>query len=419
MNQGKTAEIRLKNVGERAQSLFQELAARTDWERCERRSAMRVGLSGIRALLAQLGDPHLQVPALHLAGSKGKGSTAQYLERGLRGAGHRTGLYLSPHLSHWSERIQVNGQPAPEELLVSAFSQVLAHCQEQETFFDLMTAAAFVVFAEAGCAYQVLETGLGGRLDSTNVVPSQAAILTGIELEHQDILGPDLESIAGEKVGIFHEHAHNWSSLAADHPARAVAQIRCQEWNGHLREVPINTPCRADFPNPLPVMRRNFILAQAVLRNLGETTAADHLETTDPSQLILPGRFEPRLDASGRTVILDLAHTATSLAQVLSAFRQETQGQNTGIVLALREDKDPETLAPILLADKQAQESWFTAPAGDHPRSADPKHLARFFQATPLASATDLPAEPDILLVCGSTYLVGALRLQTTPCPLP
>ena len=403
----------------KAESLFQELAARTDWERCERRSAMRVDLDGIRDLLSCLGDPHLQVPALHLAGSKGKGSTAQFLERGLRGAGLRTGLYLSPHLSHWSERIQLDGQPAPEELLVSAFSQVLALRQEQETFFDLMTAAALVVFAEAGCAYQVLETGLGGRLDSTNVVPSQAAILTAIELEHQDILGSDLESIAAEKVGIFHEHAHNWSALAADHPARAVALARCQEWNGHLRELPANAPCRADFPNPLPAMRRNFVLAQAVLRDLAENDAADHLESTDPTQLILPGRFESRQDASGRRVILDLAHTSTSLTQVLTAFRQQTQDQNTVIVLALREDKDADALAKILLAEKPAQESWYTTPAGDHPRSADPKQLAKSFQATPLALSDDLPPEPDILLVCGSTYLVGALRLHTEPCPLP
>ncbi len=393
--------------------LWRQLLARTDYEKCERPRAARFELDGVRALLERLGRPQAAARAIHLAGSKGKGSVAHFLERGLRAAGARTGLYTSPHLSSWRERIRVGGAELDDDGVRAALEAVLAASAGGETFFDLITAAAFVAFERAGCDWWVVETGLGGRADSTNVLLPRAAVITSIELEHTEVLGHDLAAIAREKAGILKPGAQCWSGLAAGHPARGVLLEAARACGEELRELPAAAPCRADLPHPQPPMRRNFALAQAVLRGLGEDSAAAALDALPPGGLVLPGRWEPRRAPDGRLVVLDVAHTPDSLRGVLDAFRAAHPGRARGVVLALRDEKDPVALAANLGAPPDG-ERWFTAPAGDHPRSADPAVLAAAFGATPLA-APGFPEGPEVLLVTGSTYLVGALRPLTRP----
>ena len=170
----------------------------------------RFDLTPIRRLLTRVGDPQTQLSIVHVAGSKGKGSTALLTEAVLRAAGERVGTFTSPHLSRWTERFRIDGREVDGSALAAVLErlrpQVVASCDEDParapTFFDVTTAAAFLLFAEARLDRVVLEVGLGGRLDSTNVVDPAVACVTTIELEHTDQLGDTLAAIAAEKAGI-------------------------------------------------------------------------------------------------------------------------------------------------------------------------------------------------------------------------
>ena len=165
------------------------------------------GLERTRALLAALGNPEKALKFVHITGSNGKGSTAAMLASVLTAAGYRTGLFTSPHLYRFNERFQVNGAPIPGAALDRLAERVLAAADtlpEHPTEFELMTAIGFLWFAEAGCDLVVVEVGLGGRLDSTNVIPApEAAVITNIGLEHTALLGDTLQKIAAEKAGII------------------------------------------------------------------------------------------------------------------------------------------------------------------------------------------------------------------------
>ncbi|MDD5305276.1 MAG: Mur ligase family protein, partial [Elusimicrobia bacterium] len=164
-----------------------------------------LGLGRVRAHLARLGDPHLAVPAIHVAGTNGKGSTCAILSAVLSAAGYSTGLFISPHLLSVRERISVDGREISESEFSRFMARALAADKKKElTYFELLTSIAFQHFADKKCAVMVLETGLGGRLDATNVIPRPlAAIVTSIDYDHQAYLGETLKAIAREKAGIF------------------------------------------------------------------------------------------------------------------------------------------------------------------------------------------------------------------------
>ncbi|MBO7349605.1 MAG: bifunctional folylpolyglutamate synthase/dihydrofolate synthase, partial [Spirochaetales bacterium] len=169
-------------------------------------------LDRMQAIMKTLGDPQSCYKTIHVAGSKGKGSTASYIAASLRAAGFKTGLYMSPHVSDYRERFTINGAFIETSVLLSVAEKLVSalegfhFCDEmgenQPTTFELYTAYAFMLFKEENCTWAVIETGLGGRLDATNILKPEASVLTPIELEHTDILGPTIEKIAIEKSKI-------------------------------------------------------------------------------------------------------------------------------------------------------------------------------------------------------------------------
>ena len=167
-------------------------------------------LERISALLARMGNPHLQTSTLHVAGTKGKGSTAAFCDAALVAAGYRTGFYSSPHMHSFRERVRLNSQPVTEDQFASLAAQVwpgqLDVSEHSElgpvTLFEFMTAMAFQCFANERVEFQTIEVGLGGRLDATNVVDPAVSLITSISLDHTAILGDSLGLIAGEKAGI-------------------------------------------------------------------------------------------------------------------------------------------------------------------------------------------------------------------------
>jgi dihydrofolate synthase/folylpolyglutamate synthase len=400
----------------RLESLWRALGARTDYESCARPRAARFRLDGMERLVAALGHPERSYAVLHVAGSKGKGTLAHALAYGLRGAGFRTGLYLSPHLSDWRERIQVDGAFAPDAVLADALQAVLARAEEGATFFDLLTAAAFETFRRCAVEIAVIEVGLGGRADSTNVVAPLAAAVTSIEAEHLEVLGPTLAHVAAEKGGVFKPGVALWRGEDVPPEARVVLERRAIEVGGELRDASARPVPRGLAEHPLPHVRRLGALAVAMLAvtRAPWSRAADVLAAAPASAWQFPGRWETRALPGGRTALFDVAHSERSLRAVLTAFRaRHPDAASRGVVFALRDETDPDALAHAL-GPAPDGERWWTARAGDHPRSADPQRLARAFGAQALAA----PALPDgvpHLLVTGSTYLVGALRPATTP----
>ena len=174
-------------------------------------SATKFDLKGITALCEYLGQPQCAFESVHIAGTNGKGSTAAMLDSILRAAGLRTGLYTSPHLERINERIRIDGREISDKEFAAAFTRLHGAIEEllaagrlaaHPTFFECMTALAFEFFAKSGVQFAVCEVGMGGRLDATNILVPEAAVITQVDLDHENYLGHSIEEIAGEKAGI-------------------------------------------------------------------------------------------------------------------------------------------------------------------------------------------------------------------------
>ncbi len=205
----------------------------------------KFGLSNITLLAEALGNPHRKIPCAHVAGTNGKGSTAAMLDSILRTAGIRSGLYTSPHLERINERIRINGEDISDEDFAAAWTRVhdsiesllaSGRLSAHPTYFECITALAFVAFAESKVAFAVYEVGLGGRLDSTNIVVPEVAVITSIDFDHESFLGHSIAEIAGEKAGII--KPGGWVVSSAERPeARAVIAQRSSELGARLVEV--------------------------------------------------------------------------------------------------------------------------------------------------------------------------------------
>ena len=263
----------------------------------------KFGLENISILAADLGNPHRAFPCAHIAGTNGKGSTAAMLESILRAAGLRTGLYTSPHLERINERIRINGENISDEDFAAAWTRVHASIESlmasgkltaHPTFFECVTAMAFLVFAEQRVDFAIYEVGLGGRLDSTNIVTPEVAIITPIDFDHENFLGHSIEEIAAEKAGIIKPGATVVSSVTRPE-ARAVIARQCAEmrrapgristkrgaWrnalssDGCYRAVAISNDSRSKLaiapPLPGRFQLRNALAAATAARVLSES----------------------------------------------------------------------------------------------------------------------------------------------------
>lgn len=412
------------------------LDALIDWERRDRSAGMRVDTAPIEDLLARLGSPQGGAWAVHVTGSKGKGSVCAWIEAGLRAAGYSTGRYASPHVETLEERVLVDGRPIRPELLDAALERVLdtldaaraaGSAASDATWFDVLTAAAFVAFRTVGVERWVVECGLGGRLDSTNVLAARHCVLTGIELEHTAVLGPTREAIAGEKAGILWPGSAAVVGLAPpDGGDRASAAIAA-------RASAVGTDLRWCPPEPeAGLERRNRRLAGALLDLAGERgersrdgqrpLSAALLEAVGRGDLFLPGRLE-RFELGGKALVLDGAHTAESVALV----RAELEGQLPGrpvVVLALGKDKDPEAVLKPLVGWADS----VLCSAADPVRHLSPESLSQRARAIGLEAKTAsspraaldqalTDGEAPWILGIGSLVLVGALRPHCRPSP--
>ena len=365
------------------------------------------GLRRMRALLAELDSPQLRVPAAHVAGSKGKGSTANFIAAMAGAAGYRVGLYTSPHLHRFPERIAINGHPVSEQEFAALADRATAAAERIEerdpelgtvSTFELVTAMAFLAFADARCDLNVIEVGLGGRYDATNVLQPQLTVITRIDLEHTAVLGSTYREIAFQKAGILQrdvpcvaspqnaETAGEIARVAADVGAPLLIGERDWSWSGDWREfsadgpwgrwsnLGLGIPGDHQIENACTAIAAVYILDQAGIRIDAAATRIGLHEAR------WPGRFE-RIDVDGRPIVLDGAHTPAAARALAAAWRSEIGVQPATVIFGSGADKD---LAGVL-ADLRPITKRLLLTQAASPRAAD--HGA-------LAAAADLVGLP-------------------------
>jgi dihydrofolate synthase/folylpolyglutamate synthase len=404
-----------------------------------RRFGMKLGLESMRELARSLDNPQEKLRFIHLAGTNGKGSTAAFCESCLRAAGFRVGLYTSPHLVSVRERIQVNRQPISEADFAEGMAVVRKHVDKQVdheiTFFELMTALALWYFAREKVDWVVWETGLGGRLDATNIVTPKVCIITNIGLDHQQYLGQTLAEIAAEKAGIIKPGVPVVSAVEQKE-ARGIVEAKVKELGSWLALAPrdMNVEVtglrgkrqivRIDgHEYPLRLIGRHqaqnaacAIAAMDSLHHRKESVIVRGLESAS-----WPGRFE--ILSEKPLVVLDGAHNPAGTAMLVETWRaflaarfgwseHEINGR-AHLVFASVADKDISEMAQLLRP--LAKNVSLVRLANE--RGADPALLAPAFTGLPVTcydsvsavwqNITSLPE--SITLITGSLFLVGEM----------
>ena len=380
-----------------------------------------LGLERVRAACAALNHPEQRFASVHIAGTNGKGSVAAILDAMVRASGLRGGLYTSPHLARFAERIQIGGEPVSEEHLVATLEGVLDRFPEL-TFFETATVAAFVVFAETKVELAVIEVGLGGRLDATNVLEvPRATAITRIALDHTDYLGSDLASIAREKAGILKRGVPailgplDAVSLAAvrEQAVRVDAPLRLTTEDDELAAFVSRHPPALAGGHQIENAKIAVALAEclalspdAVARGLREAR--------------WPGRLETLITSDG-AVLLDAAHNPDGANALANALAGQSRGPaDVALIFGAMADKD--AVAMLTLLAPHAQHRFYVTPEGR--RAIDPTKLAlhrpgRVAPSIPdaLAGARAAVGREGLVVVTGSIFLVGAARAHLLGLP--
>lgn len=324
-------------------------------------SAIRWGLDRTRALLDAVGRPEESFRSLHVGGTNGKGAAAAAIESVLRASGRATGLYISPHLLRFGERIQVHGRPAPEGLVERCAAALLPAARESDaTHFEALTALAFLVFREAHVEVAAVEVGLGGRLDATNVLRPEACAVTSVSLEHTAWLGDTVSEVAREKAGILKdgvpaalgpvpaEAGAVFEEVAREAGARLLRLGRDAHVEGvevdrrgtRFRYVSGHRPEGLDLRVPLAGVHQAFDVATALLA-LDATAHAPAREALRRglADLRWRGRFEV-LERPDGTWVVDVAHNPAALASTLDTLERTGLPGPRAALVSILEDKD-------------------------------------------------------------------------------
>lgn len=404
---------------------------------------IKLGLDTIGAICHALGSPERARPAVHIAGTNGKGSVSAFVEAALRAAGYRTGRYTSPHLVRLEERFAVNGEAVPPGVLDAALTAVRAVVTDLQhagklsvtpTFFEITTAAAFEVFRAQGTDVNVFEVGLGGRFDATNVVTPRVSAITSIAFDHEEHLGRTLEAIAFEKAGIAKRGV---PVVVGDVPAgagRVIAdvcssagapvihavegcRVRSERHDGR-QVLDVSTPVRHYAPVALglrgPHQVANAIVAVRVLETLDDPDlpvpeAAIH---EGLARARWPARLDLRRLADGRSVLIDGAHNPSG-ARALAAYVAEEYPAGVPVVFGAMADKD---LVQMLGALKTVARPLVLTTAPGR-RAASTEQLARAARDAGVHGSVIEPVidsalgrawrEGPEIVVAGSLYLAG------------
>ncbi|UTW45862.1 bifunctional folylpolyglutamate synthase/dihydrofolate synthase [bacterium SCSIO 12696] len=342
------------------------------------RQQIELGLNRVAEVYQHLGIVSPAPTVISIAGTNGKGSCVAVLTAILETAGLTVGSYTSPHLLRFNERIAIHGQPVDDARLCLAFETVEnARGEVLLTYFEFTTLAAFVVMAEAQVDVAVLEVGLGGRLDAVNVVDADIAVITSIDLDHQEYLGDTREAVASEKLGI----------------ARAGKPLICGEENlpANFADEVSRIGCHSsylgqDFQYPAEITQAARLPIPSVACAIQAASLLGYLPPREQllsvlAEVRLPGRFQ-RIPVGDRELILDVAHNPA--AAELLALRLRQTGKQCQAVVAMMADKDMDgVLQPMV----ELSEHWFLAPLTNMPRAASPDTIAELLYNNGLNSS--------------------------------
>lgn len=383
----------------------------------------KLGLENTLRLAHVAGDPHKRLRFIHLAGTNGKGSTCAMLESIYRHAGYKTGLYTSPHLVEFGERIQVNRSLIPQQDIVRLclkMKELISTLpgDEHPTFFEVVTVMAITWFAEQGCDIVIWETGLGGRLDATNIVTPLASAITNIQYDHQKWLGSTLSSIATEKAGIIKSGVPSFTAATEPEALQVIREVAARN------QSPLVEVSEADYSlpplNTIPLglkgrhQRANAALAHAIVSALQkQLPVSDSAIRQGLSSLQWPGRLQLVRFADGRQILIDGAHNIAGMHALETALRDLFPGKKTVLILGILADKDWADMCRILapLATK-----IIVVPVHSD-RTALPRDLlsvcvqanpdACVVEAETLEGALASVTGEELVLITGSLYLVG------------
>ena len=348
------------------------------------------GLDSTRRLAAAVGNPQERLRFIHVAGTNGKGSTCAFLESMYRAAGFRTGLYTSPHLVRFGERIQVSRNPLPDETLARLVSELRQRMPDDltPTFFEFTTVVALMAFAEASVDLVLWETGLGGRLDATNIVTPLASVITSIGLDHMQVLGGTVGEIAAEKAGIIKPGTPILTSVdRAD--ALAVIQYRARELDAHCVVVDAAAVGRMTWPVSLlgPHQRVNATLAVVTVRLLRAfLSVSDEPMTQGLANTRWAGRMQV-FQRGEQTWLLDGAHNADGVAAFRRALSDHFPQRHPVMVWACCATRRGKKWPPIWL---RPPPDWSSLRSRARAQSS-PKNSARRFRR-PIAEEPSGPA---------------------------
>jgi dihydrofolate synthase/folylpolyglutamate synthase len=413
-------------------------------------TSVAFNLQRMSDLLKQLGNPHLKQPSVHVAGTKGKGSTSAMIASSLTTSGYRTGLFTSPHLHTIRERIAINGDPITEDDFSSALEGIWDVIETINTkvpenpitTFEALTALAFMYFSKKGVEFQVLEVGLGGRLDATNIVKPEVSVITSLSLDHTDILGDTLQKIAREKAGIIKSkvplitanqqpEALTVLEEVSENQSASITLIgrdvtfKRTDFNSEMQEMQIagtilDRPFEHHVRIPLLGMHQLENAALAIttlecLRSKGYPIPYDGIYH-GMANVLWPGRLEQLQD--NPRIIIDGAHNTWSAKKLREALDEYYKYNSLHLIVGFSSDKD----LTGMINEWAPLSSTVITTQSRHPRSVNPENMATEFekfgikaQSMPnitlaLQEARDHAQENDIILVTGSLFIISEAR---------
>lgn len=383
----------------------------------------KFGLDNTFKLAELSGNPQKQLRFIHVAGTNGKGSTCAMLESIYRSAGLRVGLFTSPHLVSFRERIQINRQFISEKDVVR-YAEKLSPLFENfpaghhPTFFEAVTIMALNYFAEQKCELVIWETGLGGRLDATNIVTPLASVITNIGIEHSEWLGDTIEKIAAEKAGIIKPGRPVITTATPRHGLEVITSVAKERGSTltvvnpeHANQPPLDT---IELPLHGPHQRLNAALALATVGVLEtEIPVSETALRAGLAKVDWPGRMHRVQSSSGQTVLLDGAHNPDGAEALRVALQEEFPDAKPTMIFGVFRDKDStsmcHSLAPlagnILLTPVHSERSEDPAKLVAACRESNPHAQIKVCQS--LADALKQTPDVPFLVIAGSLYLVG------------
>ncbi|MBF0477239.1 MAG: bifunctional folylpolyglutamate synthase/dihydrofolate synthase [Deltaproteobacteria bacterium] len=426
-----------KNKSNPTPQSFDTADQAVDYLYCLQKFGIKFGLNSTQNLLAGLGDPHVGQKYVHIAGSNGKGSVAATLQTMLTAAGYRVGLYTSPHLVRFNERFRIGNTEISDAAVLDMTNALMKAMSSDEppTFFEAVTAMALAYFKEQAVDLAIMETGMGGRLDATNVITPQVCMITEISLEHQDLLGTTLNQIAFEKAGIIKPQVPIITT-ARQPAALEVIEKRCHDLQAPLIRIGRDVRYRANrnhgfdyygleeqLRGLVPALKghhqfRNMAGALAtaeVLRQQGWSLTQEHL-VAGLTQVQWPGRLEKVLDHP--PVYLDGAHNPAAAKVLAEELKDLAAGRKLTLVLGIMADKDKSGILRLLVP--LADNLILTRTA--YARAADPAELAGLLPAghhnvtiePSLPQAIELAirtaGDNGLAVITGSLFTVGEAK---------